>query len=385
MDNKHQKHATLLRAATGEFGRIELAILGTTCDWIKQLAYTIIQQLPSYKIAYADADHKSADTDGQSVSAIAAGAYAEYVNKISFTQLTINTQQNAFKKRMLLNDCDLILVNGNHFTANNQIVVIDAAKPLEKKLDKLTNVRLILLKDLSAPIPDYLINRIPDIQSVPVFSFADTDAIINHIRQFIQHQTPGINGLVLSGGKSIRMGRDKGDIHYFKKSQRQHVYNLLSQHCTETFISCNHQQAASIHNMPVIEDLFLDLGPAGGILSAFRHNPNAAWLTVACDLPFLPSDAIQFLIRHRNSSKMATAFMDAKEKFPEPLITIWEPKAYPVLLQFLSQGYGCPRKVLINSDIELLHAPDASAFKNINTAEEYKKALLILNNKHNYC
>ena len=71
---------------------------------------------------------------------------------------------------------------------------------------------------------------------------------------------------------------------------------------------------------------------------------------------------------------MATAFYDSDNKFPEPLITIWEARAYPILLQFLSQGYSCPRKVLINSDIELLAAPNVSELKNVNYPHERDEA-----------
>ena len=67
---------------------------------------------------------------------------------------------------------------------------------------------------------------------------------------------------------------------------------------------------------------------------------------------------------------MATAFRSPVNAFPEPLIAIWEPRSYPVLLQFLAQGYSCPRKVLINSPVELLEAPNPLALKNVNTPEE---------------
>jgi molybdopterin-guanine dinucleotide biosynthesis protein A len=50
------------------------------------------------------------------------------------------------------------------------------------------------------------------------------------------------------------------------------------------------------------------------------------------------------------------------------------------LLQFLAQGYSCPRKVLINADIHLLHAPDASEFENVNFPDQYQQALQQINN-----
>lgn len=379
----HQKHTDLTRVEVGEFGRNELAIVGTTCDNIKLLVYQIISQLSAYKIAYADADHKSANGDQQSFSAINNNGFAEYTNKIFFTRLDINQQPNAFQKRALLNDCDLILINGNHFTASKQIMVLDPAKSLQIKLDKLTNVQLILLKDYEGQIPDYITNHLPNFTSLPKLAFNDTNAIISYISNFIQQQIPPVHGLVLSGGKSTRMGSDKGALNYHGTSQREHVFNLLSNRCNEVFISCNAEQAQAINNLPIIQDSFLNLGPLGGIMSAFQQNPNTAWLTVACDLPYLRSETINYLINHRNPSKMATAFLDSDGVFPEPLVTIWEPRAYPILLQFLSQGYSCPRKALINSDAEIVQAPDTFAFKNINTTEEYSETINNLHNKHN--
>ncbi|HKI46429.1 MAG TPA: NTP transferase domain-containing protein, partial [Balneolales bacterium] len=119
----------------------------------------------------------------------------------------------------------------------------------------------------------------------------------------------------------------------------------------------------------------IGLGPMSGILSAFQSDPDAAWFTVACDLPYLSCQTLDFLLKNRNPSKAATAFYDPKGEFPEPLITIWEPRSYPALLQFLSQGYTCPRKALINSDTRLLQAPDVNELRNVNNPEEYEEAV----------
>lgn len=182
---------------------------------------------------------------------------------------------------------------------------------------------------------------------------------------------PKLNGLILSGGKSSRMGRDKGSISYHGKSQREHLHDLLVPFCHEVFISCNEQQAPHLHRFPLIEDSIDGKGPMVGILSAFQRYPDVAWLTVACDLPFLTSKTLNHLVKHRNASKLATAIHNPETGFPEPLITIWEPEAGQQLLAFLKEGYSCPRKVLINSDIEVLEAIEIKELQNINHAYEY--------------
>ncbi|MGA0212736.1 MAG: molybdenum cofactor guanylyltransferase, partial [Flavobacteriaceae bacterium] len=87
------------------------------------------------------------------------------------------------------------------------------------------------------------------------------------------------------------------------------------------------------------------------------------------------------LVEGRNPNKLATCFYNSQTQFPEPLITLWEPKAYPVLLDFLSRGYSCPRKVLINSSIEMLTLEDEKVLFNANTPEDKFKATKVLSNR----
>ena len=146
--------------------------------------------------------------------------------------------------------------------------------------------------------------------------------------------------------------------------------DVLSQFCEKTFMSVRSDQNIN-SEYELLEDKFVGLGPFGAIVSAFQKNPNIAWLVVACDLPLLDEDSLQFLVENRNASQLATAFHNPETNFPEPLITIWEPKSYQVLLQFLAQGYSCPRKVLINSEIELLQLEDSKVLMNVNDKEGF--------------
>jgi molybdopterin-guanine dinucleotide biosynthesis protein A len=375
-EDKHHQHSNIPRPEPGEFARNEFAILGTTCDNIKACADYIIKQLsPVYNVAYVDADHKSSDDPGSFDTPLASGAALAFTDKINYKRLDYKKELNVYEKRAFFNNQELVLINGNHFKANKQIVIVDAGKPLEKKLDRLTDVRLILLKDKDEEIPRYLKN-VKGFEKIPVFLFAEDRLAADFLLNYVDENKPALNGLVLSGGNSTRMRKDKGSINYHGTTQRKYLYNLLNNYCVRTYVSLNDEQAKNTEeDLPFIKDTFLNLGPTGGILSAFQSNPDRAWLTVACDLPYLSEATIKYLIEHRNPAKAATCFLDPAGEFPEPLITIWEPKAYHILLIFLSQGYTCPRKVLINSDIQILQAPDTSEFKNVNEPEQYQQAL----------
>lgn len=202
------------------------------------------------------------------------------------------------------------------------------------------------------------------------------------MENFITNTVPQLNGLILCGGKSSRMGRKKEEIHYHGKSQRQHLSELLAEHCREVFMSYNRAGEKHFNNQyPYIEDIFSGIGPMGGILSAFQKYPGRAWLSVACDYPLLSAQAIKQLISHRNPSKTATAFYDADGKLPEPLITIWEPRSYLYLLQFLSTGNSSLRKALMYADTELIAIHNSQELFNSNTPEECEEALKVINAK----
>jgi molybdenum cofactor guanylyltransferase len=175
-------------------------------------------------------------------------------------------------------------------------------------------------------------------------------------------------GLILSGGLSSRMGEEKRLINYHGKTQEQYLFELLSNYCSDVYVSINQNQTA---DLPHFQDLDLGIkSPLVGIVSAFNQNPNVAWLVVACDMPYVDGKTIEFLLNHRNPEKYATAFENSEEHFPEPLLTIYEPKIFPKLQEAINQGKKSPMKILQNLDIELLQNFDNQWIKNINTLED---------------
>lgn len=372
---KRLKHTALIRPALGNFGRNEWAIVGAPCEAIKALAQQIISSLGTVKIGYVDAQHG----DEPEAAIIYPDAAVNFINKADQKQFSFKQSFNHFQYRALFNSCDMLLVNGNHHQAKKQVVIIDSRKKasLQKRIDQLADVRLFLLAQGETEPFDFIREAIPNWQQIPVYGLHETDKIIQFFQQQIQQ--PILNALVLAGGKSERMGQDKGAINWHRKEQRYYMADLLKNYADEVYISCRADQQQAIDtNYPVLTDTFTGLGPFGAILSAFREQPERAWLVIACDLPLLDNDTLDFLIANRDPSAIATGFESPHDGFPEPLITIWEPKSYPVLLSFLAQGYSCPRKVLINSEARIIQAPQPAALMNVNTPEELEQAKALL-------
>ncbi|MEM9142333.1 MAG: molybdenum cofactor guanylyltransferase [Bacteroidota bacterium] len=184
-------------------------------------------------------------------------------------------------------------------------------------------------------------------------------------------------GLVLSGGKSTRMGKDKGRIIYHKRPHREHLYHLLDTVCERTFVSIRPEQKEEI---PARFNRILDQdhhgGPFNGILSAHMRFPTAAWLVLACDLPFMDTDALEQLILARDTMAMATALTLKEDPLPEPMCAIWEPKALDVAQNYLNRGNGSsPRKFLIHSNCRLVFPKNPQVLMNANSQEEYTAAM----------
>jgi len=184
-----------------------------------------------------------------------------------------------------------------------------------------------------------------------------------------------ISGLILAGGFSRRMGRDKALLDFHGKPQLEHVNELLEKYCEKVFLSKREGQEAyrgfsSINDAPE----FSDHGPLGGILSAMKEYPQANWLVIACDLPNITDETIQTLLTMRDPQKTATAYISTHDDLPEPLCAVWEAHAFDSILKLFNEGVHCPRKVLIKSDTCLIQQKDPRWLNNINTLQEYERS-----------
>ena len=189
-----------------------------------------------------------------------------------------------------------------------------------------------------------------------------------------------IYALVLAGGRSTRMQQDKAALTYHGRTQLEWAVSLLQPHAQRVFVSVRPDQTGD----PVrarfdqIVDTQENLGPVAGIMAAQAKHPQVAWLVLACDLPFLDNATLTHLIASRQPRRLATAYRSNHDGLPEPLCAIYEPASREPLLAHVAKGKDCPRKFLINSDVQLVDQPNPQALDNVNTPDEYGSALATL-------
>lgn len=179
-------------------------------------------------------------------------------------------------------------------------------------------------------------------------------------------------GLVLTGGKSERMGEAKALIHYKGKAHAAVIHDVLSSYCEKVFISGRPGQwkGSELESFPMICDTIENSGPIGGILSAFATHPDANWFVVACDLVHFNDKTVEKILANYNDKTVATCYKSREGDFPEALCALYTPAAQKVFTDAFKSDVRCPVKVLKHSSIEMIDQEAGINLANINTKEE---------------
>lgn len=187
-----------------------------------------------------------------------------------------------------------------------------------------------------------------------------------------------VYGLVLAGGESRRMGSDKALLLRGGKSQLAHVVALLEPLVERVFVSTRpgQQSEPERSRYDQVVDRYEGIGPVAGILSAMDEFPDVDWLVVACDLPNVDDTTLRYLLDEASPAQPFTAFRSSHDGLPEPLCALYRPGGESTVRRFVSDGVVCPRKILINSDTQLLDQPDPTALDNVNTPDDLAGSVL---------
>jgi molybdenum cofactor guanylyltransferase len=366
----------ILKTKSCLFHPLELSICGHSGSGKSTLIQKLIKKFSSnLNVGYIKHDaHKfEMDKDGKDTyMAREAGASNIAISSSQKSALILNDQNERILFAQNFIDSDVVFIEGYKDSLCHKVLMwtgsVDDHNLLKKYLSEDKQQLLAIVgTDLSGPV-----------ESIPYFNRNNIQDIYDFITGFWENiiSSRPIYGLILGGGHSTRMGQDKSQIIYHGKSQVDHLYELLEKMTEKTYLSCREEQTNSteVKGIATIKDRFVDFGPTGGILSAFNKHPNAAWLVLACDMPFINAQVINDLLKKRNPYRVATCFYNEERKWPEPLCAIYEPKAALKLGQYLALGKPCPRKVLMNSHIESLKPISQSFLGNVNTPGEFQEA-----------
>lgn len=193
-----------------------------------------------------------------------------------------------------------------------------------------------------------------------------------------------VNGLVVCGGKSTRMGTDKSTLNYHGKPQRYHLYEMLETLCEQVFISCNREQVSGIpdkYSVVVDAQEYEDIGPMAALLTAFKQHPEATFLVVGCDYPLLKQEHLQRLLEVSLQTKKTVAFYRKDSEIYEPLIAVYQSDVYRVLQENFKLSNYSLQAVLRALNANLIELEEHMGITSIDTEENYLEVMAQLRSK----
>ena len=110
-------------------------------------------------------------------------------------------------------------------------------------------------------------------------------------------------GIILAGGKSSRMGEDKGLVLLNGKPMIQYVIEALKEVVSDIIIISNNVSYNKFR-IPVYADIIKDKGPVGGIYTGLYHSKTQLNFCISCDVPMISSDFILWLLKRSGNASI---------------------------------------------------------------------------------
>lgn len=182
-----------------------------------------------------------------------------------------------------------------------------------------------------------------------------------------------LQGLVLAGGHSRRMGADKARVQLDGNDLLARTVGILRAVLTPVFVSVRaDQQSDPLRaQYPLVVDVESIAGPAAGLLAAHALAPAAAWIVVAVDMPLLTVSVVRELVAARGIASDATAWHAAGDGAPEPLCAVYEPATLTRFAAHVAAGGSAsPRAWLAQANVKYLADDSSELLRSANTPAE---------------
>ena len=175
-----------------------------------------------------------------------------------------------------------------------------------------------------------------------------------------------VTGIILAGGKSSRMGTDKGLMDLNGMAMIEHVLNASNPVCTQITIVTNNP-AYTVFGYELIEDEQLNYGPVIGILSGLRQSKTDKNLVLSCDVPYVTSELLIGLIQ---SSNNINAVVAKSANGMHPLIGVYNKNCIPIFEQAVKNKEHRLQSVLQQLTVQEMQVTDENQLRNLNTKQD---------------
>ncbi len=192
------------------------------------------------------------------------------------------------------------------------------------------------------------------------------------------------SGIILAGGRSSRMGAEKGLALLCGKPLIHYPLKTMKELCGEILISSN-TNAYDYLGYPVIQDIQSGSGPMGGILSCLLRAENQNCLIIGCDMPFITANIYKHLLRVREGAQICVPWHNHEHY--EPMCGVYSRDSATEMRRFMEQGNNkLPDFFRITSfkaaPVGVINPPlPEHYFFNVNSPEDLERATQLMDHQ----
>ena len=198
--------------------------------------------------------------------------------------------------------------------------------------------------------------------------------IMEHVQTAWQERR--INGAVMVGGASQRMGRPKQLLMWHGVTLSERAVAAVQSQVDDVVLAGSGAVPEDLERLPQLPDPPGLAGPMAGLLGVMRWAPGAAWVVAACDMPAVSSEAVTWLIEQRRAGVWAV-MPRLRGGVVEPLLAVYEPQARMLLEAQAARGRWGLRHLAVSDRVSCPSPPTEiiGAWANVNTPHEMEDAL----------
>lgn len=119
-----------------------------------------------------------------------------------------------------------------------------------------------------------------------------------------------ITGIILAGGKSTRMGKNKSLLKIDDQTIIERVINLMKSCFKDVILITNTPEEYEFIDIPIYKDIFEYKGPLAGIQTGLSYSKTDDNFIISCDIPLMTKEIIEFIIDYKTDKPITICKAD---------------------------------------------------------------------------
>jgi len=184
-----------------------------------------------------------------------------------------------------------------------------------------------------------------------------------------------ITAIILAGGKSQRMGTDKGLLNLNGKTFIKHICDALQPIIGSNILIVSGNKDYDSLGFTRVDDIIDNKGPVGGLYTALSVSKTKINLILSVDVPLVSTELLEWLIKNHDERFMVTQTKSGEKS--SPLIGIYDRSMRIVFGEHMAGNQLKLRQVIDDVKHQTIEIPEKWKYQilNINTPEDYQNLI----------